>query len=257
MTPIFTRPEFRRLALNLLKAGEEQAKFNEVMGNLESELARLGFPPYSHGGGAGSAPFDTISDFYRGMQGSMTDIYRCPDKLLAAGEKILEMRIKRAVPADAAGKGRTKRVFLALHRGAQGFMSRQQFEKFYWPGLKKAMLTSIDLGYIPIPFCEGKYGDRLEYFLELPKGKAVAHFDITDMPRAKEVLGNHLCIMGNVPSALLQIGSPQEVEEHCKKLIEVCGKGGGFILAQGSSIDEAKPENVKAMVDSVKKYGWY
>ncbi len=30
--------------------------------------------------------------------------------------------------------------------------------------------------------------------------------------------------------------------------------GGGFILTNGSSIDEAKPENIKAMVDSVKKH---
>jgi uroporphyrinogen-III decarboxylase len=63
--------------------------------------------------------------------------------------------------------------------------------------------------------------------------------------------------MGNVPSPLLQVGSVTEVEEYCRKLIETCGKGGGFILSNGSSIDEAKPENVKAMIDSVKKYGWH
>jgi len=133
-------------------------------------------------------------------------------------------------------------------------MSKKQFEKFYWPGLKKAMLTSIELGYIPIPFCEGRYGDRIEYFLELPKGKAVVHFDLTDMARAKEILGGHLCIMGNVPSTILQVGSTHDVDEYCKNLIKVCGKGGGFILTNGSSLDEAKPQNVKAMVDSAKKY---
>jgi uroporphyrinogen-III decarboxylase len=61
--------------------------------------------------------------------------------------------------------------------------------------------------------------------------------------------------MGNVPSALLQVGSVSEVEEYCKNLIQTCGKGGGFILTTGSVIDHAKPENVKAMVDSAKKYG--
>lgn len=255
ITPIFTNPEFRKVARVLLKAGQEQEKFNQAMGNIEEELANLGFPPYSHGGGAGGAPFDTISDFYRGMHGAMTDMFRRPDKLLAACDKLLDMRIKRASPADPKRRGNPKRVFIALHRGAEGFMSRKQFETFYWPGLKEAMLTSINLGYVPIPFCEGKYGDRLEYFLELPKGKAVCHFDLTDMFRAKEVLRDHVCIMGNVPSALLQIGSPREVEEYCRKLIRVCGKGGGFILTQGSSVDEAKPGNIKAMVDSVKKYG--
>ena len=133
-------------------------------------------------------------------------------------------------------------------------MSRKQFEKFYWPGLKRALLCTIELGIVPMILCEGEYGQRLEYFLELPKGKAVCLFDRTDMFRAKEILKDHVCIGGNVPSSLLQIGSPQEVEEYCAKLIKVCGKGGGFILSPGSSIDEAKPENIKAMIDSTKKY---
>ncbi|MEE8413117.1 MAG: uroporphyrinogen decarboxylase family protein, partial [Dehalococcoidales bacterium] len=254
MTPIFTRQEFRTLAKALLKAGEEQEKWRQTAGNLENDMTELGFPPNSHQGGAGGAPFDSISDFYRGMKGAMLDMFRCPDKLLAACDKILQDRLQRAVPADPRRRGNPKRLFLALHRGAEGFMSKKQFEKFYWPGLKAAMLRSIELGYIPMPFCEGGYGDRLEYFLELPKGKVVAHFDLTDMIKAKEVLKDHTCIMGNVPSTLLQVGTPQDVEEYCKNLIKVCGKGGGFILTNGSSTDTARPENVKAMVDSTQKF---
>jgi uroporphyrinogen decarboxylase len=64
--------------------------------------------------------------------------------------------------------------------------------------------------------------------------------------------------MGGVPHSLLQVASPSEVEDYCRKLIKSCGKGGGFILCTSTGItNEAKPENVKAMVDSVKKYGMY
>jgi uroporphyrinogen-III decarboxylase len=63
--------------------------------------------------------------------------------------------------------------------------------------------------------------------------------------------------MGNVPLSLLQLGSAQDVEEYWKKLIRVCGKDGGFILANGGGIYDAKPENMQAMVDTVKKYGRY
>ena len=254
ITTLFTKPEFREMASKLLEAGLAQEEWMKQQSDREEELAILGFPAHGTMGGAGGAPFDTISDFYRGMKGAMMDMFRCPDKLIAACDRILEGRIKRATPADPNKRGNPKRLFLPLHRGAESFMSKKQFEKFYWPGLKKAMLTSIELGYVPMPFCEGAYGDRLEYFLELPKGKVVAHFDLTDMFRAKEILKDHVCIMGNVPSSLLQIGSPSEVEEYCRKLIEVCGKGGGLILTNGSSIDEAKPENIKAMIDSAKKY---
>ena len=31
-------------------------------------------------------------------------------------------------------------VFIPLHKGADGFMSNEQFEKFYWPSLKKVMI---------------------------------------------------------------------------------------------------------------------
>jgi uroporphyrinogen-III decarboxylase len=254
MTPMFTGPEFLKMARAVLKAGQEQDKWQKTIGNLEEDLANLGFPAHGGMGGAGGAPFDVISDFYRGMKGAMLDMYRCPDKLLAACDKILRWQISKAVPADPEKRGNPKRLFLALHRGAEGFMSRKQFEKFYWPGLKKAMEVSIDLGFVPMAFCEGKYEDRLEYFLELPKGKAVVHFDQTDMFKAKDVLKDHVCIMGNVPSSILQVGSIQDVEEYCKKLIQYCGKGGGFILTNGSSLDEVKTTNLKAMIDSVKKF---
>lgn len=257
MTPMFTTLEFRKMARTLLKVGQQQNRWQKQIGNIERDLAKLGFPPHAGIGGAGRAPFDIISDFYRGMKGAMLDMYRCPDKLLAACDKILKWQISRAVPADPKQRGNPIRLFLALHRGSEGFMSRKQFEKFYWPGLKKAMEVSIELGYIPMAFCEGKYGDRLEYFLDLPKGKAVVHLDQTDMFRAKDILKDHLCIMGNVPSFMLQVGSIQDVEEYCKTLIQYCGKGGGFILTNGSSLDEVNPANLKAMIDSVKKFGRY
>ena len=254
LASILARKEYRELGKKIVQAGEEQEKWNSAVGNLEEQAARLGFPPNSHMGGVGGAPFDMISDFYRGMRGAMLDMFRRPDKLLAACDMLLEWRMQRAMPADPNRRGNPKRLFIALHRGAEGFMSIKQFEKFYWPGLKKAILKNIELGFVPMPFCEGAYGNRLEYFLEMPKGKSVAHFDLTDMFRAKEILKDHVCIMGNVPATLLQVGSPQDVEEYCRKLIEVCGKGGGLILTNGSSTDMAKPENLKAMIEAPKKY---
>jgi uroporphyrinogen-III decarboxylase len=51
------------------------------------------------------------------------------------------------------------------------------------------------------------------------------------------------------------VGTPDDVDAYCRKLIEKVGKGGGFILDGAIGIpDEAKPENVMAMFESVKKY---
>ena len=78
------------------------------------------------------------------------------------------------------------------------------------------------------------------------------------MFKAKEVLGDHFCLMGSVPLTLLQIGSASEVDEYCQKLIRVCGKGGGYIMRTDTDyIQDAKLENVKVMMDAVEKYGRY
>jgi uroporphyrinogen-III decarboxylase len=63
--------------------------------------------------------------------------------------------------------------------------------------------------------------------------------------------------MGNVPTSLMMTGKPQEVREHCRKLIEVCGKGGGYILAGGANIDKGPAENMHAMMAAAREYGVY
>lgn len=260
-TSIFAAtPEFQKLARTLLEAGQEQEKFNQAWKGFEDDMTSLGFPPLVYRGGMASAPFDMIADFLRGMSGVMTDMFRRPEKLIAACEKILEWRRARAVPADQTQKGYPRRVKGGIfHFSSDRFLSRKQFETFVWPTWKKALLATIELGFIPWTHCEGKNSDRLEYFLELPKGKCLLRFtEEEDMARAKAVLGGHCCLAGNVPSSLLQIGSPVEVEEYTKNLIKVYGNGGGFMVSCGNGgLDDAKPSNVKALMDAVKKYGRY
>jgi uroporphyrinogen-III decarboxylase len=115
----------------------------------------------------------------------------------------------------------------------------------------------IDEGCIPFPAAEGGYNSRLEVIRDLPKGTTLWMFDQTDVFKAKEVVGDTLCIMGNVSSSMLKVATPEEVKDYCKKLIDIVGKDGGFVLANGVFFDEAKPENVRAMVEAGKEYGFY
>jgi uroporphyrinogen-III decarboxylase len=81
--------------------------------------------------------------------------------------------------------------------------------------------------------------------------------DQSDMANAKKTLGKNACLVGNVPSSMLRLSTPDEVKDYCKKLIDTAGKGGGYMMGNGAFFDEAKPENVKAMVDVTKEYGVY
>jgi len=251
---IFGMPEVAGAFESLLKAGAEAQKVMSKASAFVKEMEALGFP-CQLGSGA-YVPFDYIGDFLRGTRGIMLDMYRNPDKLLEAAEKVLPMMIESGI--SLATRAGVPRVFIPLHKGAEGFMSPEQFKTFYWPTLRKLMLGLIDAGLTPCPFFEGDYASRLEIIRDIPRGKAIYWFERTDIFKAKEVLGDRVCIKGNVPASLLCTGTPEEVKDYCKKLIDIVGKGGGFIMDGGIGIpDEAKIENVKAMFEFTKEYGVY
>jgi uroporphyrinogen-III decarboxylase len=180
----------------------------------------------------------------------MMDIYRRPDKLLAAMEKITPAILQGAIAN--AKRSNVKRVFIPLHWGADNFMSDDQFKTFYWPGLQKILLGLIEEGLTPCPFFEGEYTARLKYLTELPKGKVLAWFDRVDMVKAKDMLKDIACIGGNMPTSVLQF-----VREYTRNLIETAGEGGGFIMAARSVLDEADPKMVKVWAEATREYGIY
>jgi len=253
----FTQPDMVEMIEKFHRAAELQAKWQGQDLNFTQEMAELGFPSYNAPVRmmAGAA-FDVVSDFLRGMRGAMLDMYRLPDKLLETCDVLCTQTLKMIKAFPAPEDGSVKRLFMALHRGSDGFMSLPQFETFYWPTLKKVLLALIDAGWTPCPFFEGTWDQRLEYLLELPKGSILCHFARTDPEKAKASLGGHLCFMIDVPPIILQAGTVSEVEDYCKNLIKVCAKDGGFIMT-ATALDEAKPENVKAMIDITKKCGKY
>ena len=74
----------------------------------------------------------------------------------------------------------------------------------------------------PYLYTEGKYNTRLEQLRDLPKGKCMIHFETVDMKKAKEIVGGNSCIVGNLSAYLLEMGTPEQVTEEVKKLLDIC-----------------------------------
>ena len=239
----------------LQKVGKEVRAFLAVQTRLTKDLKALGYPIIAEA--ICYAPFDMVGDCLRGMRGTMLDMYRQPDKLLEAIEFFTPLAVSSGI--TQAKRSGNPRVLMPLHKGAAGFMSDEQYARFYWPGLKKMMLAQIDAGLTPMPFFEGDYTPRLKYLAELPKGKVCAWFDVVDIPKAKELLGGSMCFMGNVSPELLILGSAGEVRDYVKMLIDAFGDTGGLVINGAASgvPEEAKPENVRAITEAVVEYGVY
>ena len=245
--------EMQDMLQKLMDVGKEYQKLMKAMADLGPSGAANGYPAVF--GAFCKAPFDTLGDTLRGTQPILKDMYRRPDKLLEALDVVADFTIRSVLTAPNAAN-----IFMVtypLHKGADGWMSQKQFETFYWPSLKKVMDAFIREGLIQNMFAEGGYNTRLETVNEFPKGAVCWYFDRTDMARAKRILGDKCAIQGNVPSSLVVTGTPEDMKAHCRKLIEECGKGGGYILSAGAIAENPKLENLRAMVQAVNEYGFY
>jgi len=238
-------------AIELMRKAAELSNLpGKVTMDTVARLTAMGFPMFYTGFGA--APFDVLGDTLRGTRGIMMDLYRCPEKVLAACEKILEL-----TPIPDLPLGVPPLIMMPLHKGDDTHISLKQFEKFYWPTFKELLVRMANEGLIPAPFAEGVYTQRLPYLTELPEKSVLWFFDRTDMHKAKDILGGHSPIKGNVPITMIATGTPEQVKACCKDLIDYCGKGGGYILCSGTQLDDAKEETVRALVDFTKEYGVY
>jgi hypothetical protein len=250
----FMRKDVRESFKKFIAAGEELERQMQEYMPFNMECLAAGFPAMR--GGMASAPFDLIADNLRGTSGVAIDMYRCPEKLLEAIDVSAEIHIKRTLESMRASNG--LQVSFPLHKGDDKFMSRKQFEKFYWPSLKKMVDALIEDGIMVSLFAEGTHNERLDYYSDFPKGWVTWMFDRTDMAKAKKAVGDKCCIVGNVPASLVITGTPQQVKESCRKLIEDCAPGGGYVLAGGCQATETKnPDNFRVFMEAAVQYGTY
>lgn len=248
----FANPDIAKSFEDLVNAGKDMLDWFISLGGFDAEMKALGYP--SMVGGMTFAPFDMLGDTMRGTRGIMLDMYRQPDKLLEALDKVTKIAIDMGV---SSGKGANHpNVWMFLHKGSGGFMSDEQFNTFYWPTLRQLICALIDEGLTPCVYTEGDYTPRLEALADVPKGKVLYHFETVDYYKAKEILGDVACIAASVSLPIIATGTVEQVENSCKELIDVVGKGGGLIM-DTDVIDEGKPENVMAMGKFIREYGKY
>jgi uroporphyrinogen-III decarboxylase len=250
---LINNPAFARFFRAFGEAARVQPVFMKASEETTRQAAARGFPMFR--GGLAVVPFDVLADNLRGTRGIVMDMYHQPDKIHEAMEVILPVLLKNAVSLSDVTDCPV--VMMPLHKGDDTFMSDRQFETFYWPTFKRLLLSMVDEGLIPFPVAEGQYNRRLEYIADMPRSAVVWMFDQTDMAAAKKALQNTACIAGNVPVSMAYTATAEEMKAHCRRLIETCAPGGGYMLSGGSTFDLARGDNLRAMMVAAKEYGKY
>jgi len=214
-------------------------------------------------GGRACHPLDLLQ-YYRGISNLTRDLFQRPEKVKEMCDWLVEYECALAM-RDAmimgAGEVPGAEIIFFVNGGPPG-MTPRIYDEFFWPYAKKMIDIFVNNGFRVYNHWDNDLTPHLETISHmadgLPKGKLLLDLEKTDMKKAKEILGDKICIYGNVPSALLCFGTVEEVDAYCKQLIEDCAPGGGYVLGTECEVPwNAKPENVKAIIDAANKYGWY
>ncbi len=182
------------------------------------------------------------------------DLYYRPEMVEPALEVMMDEYIEEGIKTSK--RTGNKFVFIPEERAEAFFYPLKIFERFWWPYTKKLIDAWHPKGIIPWFHLDQCWDKNIPYFKELPKGSAILDFDgLTDIFAAKKVLENHLCIMSDVHPTLLSLGTPKDVADYCKKLIDKLGVDGGHLLGSGCQVPpNCKYENFKAMIETGKTY---
>jgi hypothetical protein len=248
----FASPEMRRTMELAIKSGEQMNEWWGSQSQYWDEAKAKGYPLAF--AGWDWPPFDILGDTLRGTHQILADMRRRPEKLHEALEVATKIFIEYG--SGAAGAP-LPFAWVWVHKSTSEFMSDAQFKEFYWPYFRKGLLALIEKGVTPVVYWEADFESRLPHIVDVPKGKVIYHLSTTNAEKAYDVLGGTVCLAGNVPNIQLLSGTPDDVRASCKKLIDTIGRKGGFIMDSALMLDEARPENLKAMIDFTKDYGVY
>jgi len=249
------QPTSYRNNLSFLKGGMAMLSYFNGFGK-QIELLRTQSGTVSAIAGILKAPFDIIADKLRGYLGLLTDLLERPAKVLAACEAMMPQLLHVAL--SGADPDKNVPIGFWMHRGCVPFVSMEHFNKFYWPTLKPIIEEIWSHGHQVLFYAEGNWNAHLKAFAELPEKSIVYHVDQADIFQVHKVLGHKFCISGGIPNFLLSYGTPQDVRDYCKKVIDGVARNGGYIMDAGAIMqNDTKVENVRAMTEFTREYGIY
>lgn len=198
-------------------------------------------------------PFFTLS-LLRSMVKFTEDLYFRPEKVEKALKVIVPEWIEMNM--DLCKRSGLKFVNLTEERAGAFFYPLNIFERFWMPDALEIVDAFWSEGIISWIHLDTCWDKNLPYLRQLPKKSSIIDLDgTTDIFAAKEILRSHLCIASDVHPTMLSLGTPTEVENYCRKVIDEVGADGGLILASGCSVPGAvNPECFAAMIETGKNY---
>ena len=236
----------------LMEAGEKMLGVAQAGGKIMGTLAGMGFPSLCDQ--AFTAPFDVFNDTLRGFMNTTMDMIEYPDELLAALNTCTKVQV-RSIKNTFATQPFCKNVVFFLHNGFDSFMSREQFQTFYWPGLKTCVEAVIECGGIPHLYIEDQYDSKMDIIVgDLPANKCIITLIGCDVEKWKDACHGKVMLTGGMDGTMLAYGDTDQVKKGVIETLDRWSVGGGYLLNCNVALDVAKPENLHTMFETARNY---
>lgn len=199
-------------------------------------------------------PYEFFNSAARGIKELSLDVRRHQQQLIEAMDVYYELFTKNAI--DVALASDSSMYVTDIYTALLGYsmLNIKQFEKVYWPILKKYIDKVVEQDKTIYIFCESTMLRFAEFFSDIPKGHVVLHLELDDIFEARKRMPN-MCLAGGMNTELLGYGTPEQCVDQAKRLIEELEEG--FILSQNKMMsfkNDCKRENLLAVNDFVKNY---
>jgi uroporphyrinogen-III decarboxylase len=238
----------------VIDPAEFQANAAWMADNLSSVVRRFrerGYVPMS--GGGTTIPFECLCGG-RSMEEFFLDLHRIPDKVKAALDAMQPGLIQ--VGVEGARRSGVPAVWVGGWRAASAMLSPRMWNEFVFPYYLEMVTRLAENDIVSVLHFDHDWTRDLPRLRELPARRCILNLDgWTDIRRAKEILGDHMAIMGDVPAPLLSTGTPDDVYAYVRDLARDVGPT-GLILCPGCDAPiDAKPENMQAFAAASLEFG--
>lgn len=140
------------------------------------------------------------------------------------------------------------------------FLSPSMFSEFVTPYLYQQIAEIRKIGAYTVKHTDGNIMPILEQLVSC-KPHAIHSLDPmagVDIAEVKKLIGDKVCLIGNVNCALLQTGTQEEIIKNAKYCIQHAAPGGGYIFSTSNVVFKGMPlDNYLFILDVRRRYGTY
>lgn len=229
---------------------EYQNAYSQITNTLVQEYGTLS-PCY----GSYQAPFEFFVSGLRGLKNTSLDLRRRGDQMLDAMEAIDERNWNDYISYAPYIQNDGTFVFDTYTCPmAYTLLSPKQFEKFYWPWMKKFFDYTAEHDQTAFIYAEGALMNKTQFLQDLEEKRFGILVEQDDPVEIRKRLPN-FTLIGGYPTSLLGDGTPEECVDKVKEMMQSVNYDGNWIFCWDklAAFDgDINHENLVAVMDYVR-----